>query len=222
MEIVDTSTNCYLIPDFSQNPLYFLDNWVKWEQIVLDPIIIALYFYKIQQFKRKRRNSRISSVTTPTPNSNSTFSDVNQDPDEDAIARRVTSILKKIVILTLCYEVYHFIRLFPDHELGYDEPWKLWVHFAIQSFENIGVSIVAFLMIDHNDEYYRIFVCRNCCNQRLETKEEMEFDPDNIDMSRQQNISMDTTMIQLEEIPMTHSVIGQSELTSIVQVTEID
>ena len=142
MKVHSTSDNCYVTYD-SNHILDILDNVLKFSQFAMDGIIIFLYLYKINKFTKIQ--------------------------ESDGIIRRIEKIMHKIVLLAICYELYLLLRLFVDLLLDYDKPYKLYIHFLLQSFENIWVAGIVFLMIDHNEEYYH--KCINCRKRKDITAE---------------------------------------------------
>eukprot|EP01084_Bolivina_argentea_P079316 143899_1 len=134
--------------------------------ILWDTMILTLYVVKVCTFKQRK-----------------------QCAQNEKISNRIMFILRRVLILTIFYEIPVFLNIiviFVYHKFGPEENNGLIIlritYFFLWGLTSICLNISIFLMQQHNDNRYRIFLvvihklCNICCCFKYNITEALQLD----------------------------------------------
>lgn len=135
--------------------------WSTWIIIMLDWMVLFLYFVKLWQILK----SMVWGKESNTEHA------LELDPKTKMIFERIRPILIKIVSLTVSYQLaaiaMGLIRAYAEYEGN--EYGLVIVHFS-NAAERVVFALTVVLMIEHNDKWYQWLVrklqCKCCCTKR--------------------------------------------------------
>ena len=117
---------------------------------IWDWIVIGLYIHKIIQFRR-------SSTSNFDQSENENSASNSNSAAKSTMIQRIDSVLKKILLLTLIYELSGFLSVIQIFQLG---PFGL----ILRPFDGTIPAMIIYLMLKCNhDEYIHILYKLKCC-----------------------------------------------------------
>lgn len=179
------SNECMMIAEMDEIFTFYIA-WSIWFIVGLDWFILSLYFIKLCQFYKLSHDSVRGKV----------------DDNMNGLYDRISYILRKIVCLTILYEIVAIVmgilRAY-THYNG-DQYGLIIVHSTIV-LERIILCIVIILMVEHNDNLYQglmsFFVCLRCYNKNNNNN--------TIDQDSDLNDSNGPKIMGIKDTPTTHT-----------------
>ena len=189
------SNECRISPEMDEIFIFYVA-WSIWFIVSFDWFILSLYFIKLCQFYK------ISQFDSTTH---------RDDDNMNGLYNRISYILRKIVCLTILYEIVAIImgilRAY-THYNG-DQYGLIIVHSTIV-LERIILCIVIILMVEHNDNLYQrlmscLFCLKCCCNCCCNSKRRIKNKNNRIHQDSDVNDSNAPSIMGIKDTPTTHT-----------------